>query len=125
MRTVLAVVFLVHALAHLPGFMVPWRLLDSREMPYGTTLLGGAVDVGSGGVKVVGLLWLGAGIAMAAVALMTLRGRPGWPAFALGVVVSSLGLCVAQWPASRIGAAVNLVLLAVLVIDTRIAWLSS
>jgi hypothetical protein len=104
---------MVHGIAHLPGFVVPWRLAALAEMPYKTTLLNGVVDAGPAGARVVGLLWLLAGLGCVATAVAALRGIPGWPAYTLGVLVFSLLLCVLSWPDSRIGLAVNLVLLAI------------
>jgi len=69
MRVVLAAFVLVHGIAHLPGFVVPWRLAALSELPYKTTLLNGTLDVGEGGIRIVGLLWLFAGLGCAAAAV--------------------------------------------------------
>lgn len=58
MRMALALFLLVHGTAHLPGFTLAWRLTSNPDMPYTTTLLGGLVDVGEAGIRVVGVLWL-------------------------------------------------------------------
>jgi hypothetical protein len=83
-------------------------------MPYKTTLLNGAVDAGPVGARVIGLLWLLAGLGCVASAVAALRGIPGWPPFALGVVGLSLALSVLGWPDSSMGLVVNLGLLAIL-----------
>jgi hypothetical protein len=62
MRLAFALFLLVHGIAHLPGFVVAWRLAALREMPYKTTLLDGVVDAGPVGARIVGLLWLLAGL---------------------------------------------------------------
>jgi hypothetical protein len=114
MRFAFAFFVLIHGIAHLPGFVVPWRLASLSEMPYKTTLLNGAVDAGPVGARVVGLLWLLAGLGCVATAVAALRGIPGWPAFALGVLGLSLVLCVLNWPDSSMGLVINLGLLAIL-----------
>jgi hypothetical protein len=114
MRFAFAFFVLVHGIAHLPGFVVPWRLASLSEMPYKTTLLNGAVDAGPFGARVVGLLWLLAGLGCVATAVAALRGIPGWPGFALGVLGLSLVLCVLNWPDSSMGLVINLGLLAIL-----------
>jgi hypothetical protein len=114
MRFAFAFFVLVHGIAHLPGFVVPWRLASLSEMPYKTTLLNGAVDAGPFGARVVGLLWLLAGLGCVATAVAALRGISGWPAFALGVLGLSLVLCVLNWPDSSMGLVINLGLLAIL-----------
>ncbi len=56
MRALLGGALVVHGVAHLVGFVVPWRIVSSGEVPYRTTLLG--VDIGQAGVRAVGLAWL-------------------------------------------------------------------
>jgi hypothetical protein len=116
MRLAFALFLLVHGIAHLPGFVVPWRLAALREMPYKTTLLNGAVDAGPVGARLVELLWLLAGLGCVATAVAALRGVTGWPPFALGVLALSLVLSVLGWPESRIGVVANLALLAALLV---------
>src|SRR5688500_16987409 len=62
MRFAFAFFLLIHGIAHLPGFVVPWRLATLTEMPYKTTLFNGAVNAGPVGARVIGLLWLLAGL---------------------------------------------------------------
>jgi hypothetical protein len=50
-------------MAHLPGFLVPWRLAAPAGMPYTTTVLGGTADLGSVGIRIVSFLWLLAALA--------------------------------------------------------------
>jgi hypothetical protein len=113
-RYAVALVLAAHGIAHLPGFAVAWRLMSSPELPYSTLLLMGRVDVGDAGMRVVGMLWLV--LAAAFIALgVTLWIRPALPATTtLAVTAASLALSVAQWPAARIGVAVNALLLVLL-----------
>jgi hypothetical protein len=69
----LAGVLVIHGVAHLVVFAVPWRLATLAEMPYGTTLLGGRIDAGHGGIRVVGPLWPGA-----ILAFLVAGGAFGW-----------------------------------------------
>jgi hypothetical protein len=115
MRFAFAFFLLIHGIAHLPGFVVPWRLATLTEMPY-KTLLNGAVDAGPVGARVIGLLWLLAGLGCVATAIAALRAIPGWPTFALGVLGLSLALSVLGWPDSGMGLVINLALLAILVL---------
>jgi hypothetical protein len=45
-------------MAHLPGFLIPWRLAAPAEMPYTTTVLGGSADLGTVGIRIVSIMWL-------------------------------------------------------------------
>ena len=123
MRLALTVLLVLHGIAHLPGFAVAWRLTTTPEMPYRTTLLGGRVDLGDAGIRAMGLLWLAAGLGFIAAAVGTWRGSATWPTLALVVALVSLVLCVMAWPDSRIGAVVNVAILALLLVGGRAGWL--
>lgn len=115
MRYLLAVLLTVHGLAHLVGFVVPWKLVKLPEAPYRTTLLAGKIEVGDAGIRVVGLTWLLAALAFFVVAVGLILGAPWSVPAALLTLGASVVLSVAGWPDSRIGVLVNVVLLAVLV----------
>jgi hypothetical protein len=120
MRTALAIFLLLHGLAHTPGFAVAWRLASPPEMPYKTTLLNGALDVGDTGIRVMGVCWLLAAIGFAAAALVTLRGHAAWPTITLGVSCFSLILGVLAWPDSRVGVILNVMLIVALLLLGRL-----
>ncbi|HET9708512.1 MAG TPA: hypothetical protein VFP39_09420 [Gemmatimonadales bacterium] len=107
MRIALALVLTVHALAHLPGLLVPWRIATLAEMPYKTTVLDGTVDVGDVGIRVVGVLWLVAAIAIAVGAGGVLAGTSWGPSVALLAASFSALLCIGGWPEARLGLLVN------------------
>jgi hypothetical protein len=123
MRIVLAILFIVHGIAHLPGFVVPWRLATLSEMPYKTTMLGGTVDVGSFWIRLIGILWLLAGLGFGITGVAAFRNSPVWPTIALVVTLSSLALTVLGWPEARIGLALNVIILAYLLLGARAGWL--
>ena len=114
MRFALSALLIVHGVAHLVGFVVPWRLISSPDVPYRTTILAGAIDVGDGGVRALGLVWLILALAFMLLGSAMLAGVSvrGWMFAALGL---SLVLCVVGWPDASIGVVVNVVLLGALV----------
>ena len=113
MRFVFAGLLIAHGIAHLVGFAVPWKLMSSAEVPYRTTILGGAIDVGGTGARALGVLWL-----ITALAFVVLAGAVllGWNVrfWTFAALSLSIVLCVAGWPDARIGLAVNGVVLTVL-----------
>jgi hypothetical protein len=113
-----------HGVAHLVGFVVPWRIARLEEMPYGTTLLGGRVDVGDSGIRLVGVLWLLGALAFWGSAAALLLMVPWWGWLTMGVSVFSLVLCVFGWPQAKIGVPVNLLVLTVVVVDFIWGWLT-
>ena len=72
-----ALVLVVHSLIHLTGSVVPWRLATFEGHAYTTSALGGAVDVGGAGTKLVGLAWLAVAIGLVAAAGRWRPARPG------------------------------------------------
>lgn len=119
MRSVLALVLLVHGVAHLPGFLSAWRLATLPELPYRTTVLAGHLDVGDGGARLVGLGWLLAAVACwSAAATLVVAPERALPVV-LCAVGASLVLSVLGWPEARLGLLVNVVLLGALTLLQR------
>lgn len=120
LRIVLALVLAVHALAHLPGFLVPWGLATFPELPYRTTVLSGRLEVGSTGIRLLGSVWLLLAVAFAALAAGVYF-RAGWvvPGIAAAALVS-LVMSLLGWPEARVGVAANLVVLGILAWAVRI-----
>jgi len=119
MRIALAVLMVLHGIAHLPGFLVPWRLIQSPDLPYATTILGGRLDLGGGGIRALGAVWLATALAFCLAGAAAGAARPGWTTAALAVTTFSLALTLAQMPVTRIGLGVNLALLAALLAAPR------
>lgn len=101
---------LVHAVAHLPGFLVSWQLATLADLPYKTTVLAGRLSVGDRGMQVIGLLWLALAVGFAAAGVGAVARLPWWNAVATAATVVSLVLCVLAWPDTRFGVVVNLLL---------------
>ena len=120
MRFILAALLIGHGVAHIVGFVVPWKLMQMPEMPYRTTILGGMMDVGDAGIRLMGVLWLLIGLAFAVVAGGVVA---GWSlrtaVFAL--LALSSAFCVIGWPEARIGLIVNGALLAALLVLPELA----
>jgi len=95
MRWLLAGLLVAHGIAHVVGFVVPWKLLASKEMPYRTTILSGSVDLGETGARLLGLVWLGVAVGFAIAGAGVLARVSWWYGVALALVVVSVALCVA------------------------------
>ena len=78
MRMLLAALLIGHGAAHVVGFAVPWKLVSSAEVPYRTTVLAGAVDVGALGVRLIGVLWLMVALAFVGAAVGLLQHTTWW-----------------------------------------------
>jgi hypothetical protein len=64
-----ALVLGIHGLIHLLGATVYLKLGDVQGLAYKTTVLGGRVDLGAGGIRVFGALWILPAIGFVAAAL--------------------------------------------------------
>jgi hypothetical protein len=124
-RTALSLFFIVHGIAHLPGFLVPWRLATPAEIPYTTTVLGGTADLGPVGIRIVSVVWLLAALAFVVAGVATFLDDAAWRTLAVAATLASLALTVLGWPYSRIGLVLNLLLLAYLLWGARLGWLPS
>lgn len=119
MRFLLALLMAVHGVAHGVGFVVTWRLTEFQDMPHDTTLLSGTLDVGEGGIKVVGVMWLLTGLAFVVAAAAALLDASWWPTLSVVTAVCSLPLNVAGWPESRLGVLVNVLLIVLIALGIR------
>ncbi len=122
MKTVLGVLLLAHGVAHLVGFLVPWRLFEADDLPYTTTILGGRIDLGATGIRLVGLVWLALALAFGVTAVAVWTASPRVLSALLPLALASLVLCITGWPAAKIGVPVNLGLLAFLALNSAFDW---
>ena len=116
MRIALALLMLLHGVAHLPGFVNEWRMAELKGIAYRTTILAGRVDLGDAGIRVVGLLWLVSAVAFWVAGVAALTSQPWWLPMAAAVALGSLVLGLVELPDARIGVAVNVAILAALFI---------
>ncbi len=110
MNIAAAILLLLHGFAHLVGFVGAWRL--SPTVPYKTTVLNGRFDLGDGGIRVFGILWLLTALTFAVAAIGAFTRASWWGTLTLAVALFSSVLCVLAWPETRIGLLVNVVLIA-------------
>jgi pimeloyl-ACP methyl ester carboxylesterase len=127
MRVAFAGLLVLHGIAHLVGFLVPWGLVPTSEarsasLPVSNAILGGRLVLGDALARVVGVIWLVVGLAVVAAAIGFLRREP----WALGAVVGStlvsLALCAVWWPTTRVGLLVNVGVVAALLGTAYLAY---
>jgi hypothetical protein len=123
MRTALSIVFIIHGMAHLPGFLVPWRLAALDSMPYTTKVLGGTADLGPVGIRALSILWLVAALAFIGAGASTLLGDSAWYTLAVTAIMASLSLTILGCPQSQAGLFLNILLLTYLLLGPVVGWL--
>jgi hypothetical protein len=122
MRYALALLFLMHGIAHFAGFAVPWKLAETPTTHFGTKILGQRIDLGEQGIRLYGVLWLLLALAFAGVALALLMQSSLW--YRAAYVVSGISTlsCALSLPHTRVGLWVNLLILAGLYFGEERGW---
>jgi len=107
-RRAAAAFFVAHGIAHVLGFLGSWRLGEFTDAPSTTAILNGTIDVGDGGMRVVGVVWLAAAAAFLAAAVAMWRGNLRAVA---AFTVFSLVVCVVGLPAAIVGVWIDVAIL--------------
>ena len=112
-RRVAAVLIGAHGLVHLIGFVVPFRLVELQGYAYTTSAAWGHIELGDGGTRLVGVLWL-----LATIAFIT-AGYGLWHSASWAIPLTavtaggSLPLCVLGSPTASAGIAIDVLIIAV------------
>ena len=118
-QIVAAIVLVLHGLIHLMGTAVYMKLAELEGFSYKTTLLGGRLDLGEGGIRVFGALWVVPAIGFVAVGVALLAGWEWWPPVLVAVTLFSLVLTALDWSVACAGAITNALILAIIWIGPR------
>jgi hypothetical protein len=119
MHIALAVILVAHAVAHLGGFVGPWRV--TRRVPHKTTVLAGHLDLGEVGARLLGLLWVACAAGFVAGAVGLVLHAWWWLGLVLPATGGSLVLCVLGWPDARAGIAIDATLVLAIMLGTMAA----
>jgi hypothetical protein len=118
---VAAVVLIVHGLIHLMGTALYARHAEIKGLSRKTTLLGGRWDVGEGGIRVFGGLWVLPAVGFVASGFAMLAGWGWWKPVVVGVTLLSLALTGLDWSNAFMGAIVDIAILILLWLGPRMA----
>ncbi|ARS91837.1 ABC transporter permease [Natrarchaeobaculum aegyptiacum] len=110
-----AVALAVHGLIHFLGVVVYFELLQLADLPYKTTLLGGAVAVGGTGIRVFAVLTAVAGVGFLVSAVALVTNWRYWWSLLFAVTAFSLVLTALDWTVASMGVLANLAILVGLV----------
>ena len=108
----MSVLFAVHGLVHGLGFAAYWRLARIESLPYKTVVLGGRIDVGELGMRIIGASFLLAAVGFTVVAFGCWTQAPWWRGLLLATTLLSLAVTGLEWDVAYAGAVVDLVILA-------------
>ena len=77
-KTIFALFLIAHGLVHLLWFVVPWQITEVDGLPYSTTIFGGRFDLGTGGIRFYGLLWIVPTVVFVVAGIGLLFSAPWW-----------------------------------------------
>ncbi len=115
------IILALHGLIHLLGFAAYLRLATVATLPYKTAVLDGRLELGAAGTSVFGLAWGVAALGFVLVSAAFLLGWGWWRPVLLAVTLLSLLLTVLDFGPAKAGIALNLIILALLVLAPRLA----
>jgi len=107
----LSAILLVHIISHLPGFLVTWKLMEIKEMPFSTQIFFKKIELGETGIKIWGAGWLGLSILFLVSAFFVLFNFPFAFEMVLVSAILSLLFSVFGLPDSKFGIVINLLLI--------------
>ena len=119
-----AILLMAHGIAHSVGFIVYWQISDFEEVTYKTTILNGKVDVKDTGIRVIGIFWLLLALAFIINGIILIMGLSYWEMMAFYISIISLVFCIVGWPDSKIGIAVNILILILLILNRNLMLIS-
>lgn len=114
-----ALVLVVHGFVHLLGTAAYLKLATVPNLPYKTTFLNGAWDIGNNGVRVLGVLWAVAAVGFIVGAAGMVGRAPWWHVVLLTVTCLSLALTTLDWTVAYAGVVVDVVILLALLFVPR------
>jgi hypothetical protein len=117
LRRLLAGALALHGAIHLLGMAVAFRWVERDGVAYWTEI--GGVDVGTTGMRALGIAWLLATLAFLASAVAVGQGRRRAASMIAGSAAFSALVCLAQLDTAWRGLAIDLVILLTVVV----AWL--
>ena len=121
----IAVVLIVHGLIHLMGTAVYLSCAQLKGLSYKTTLLNGRWNLGEKGIRIFGALWILPAIGFVAAVLALLSDWDWWKPALVGVTVFSLALTALDWRKAFMGVIVDIAILGLVPLVSRIAnWFS-
>ncbi|THE66507.1 ABC transporter permease [Salinadaptatus halalkaliphilus] len=110
-RYVAAFAIGVHGLIHFLGIGVYFELAEFADLPYKTTLAGGAIDVGSVGIRIFAVATAVAGFGFVVAAVALLGNWRRWRQLLLAVTLLSVVLTALDWTVASMGVLANLAIL--------------
>ncbi|MFH0735152.1 MAG: hypothetical protein V1773_11950 [bacterium] len=113
---IFAALLLIHGIAHLVGFIVPWKIADLKDMPYSTKIFNKKIELGEVGIKIYGLIWLFLAVFFLVCVILIIYNGPIHKNIIISASVLSLFMSVLGIPDSKFGIVINVLIIVYLFI---------
>jgi hypothetical protein len=100
------------------------QIAEFGDISYTTTVLGGRLDIGDVGMRVLGVVWLLITVAFVIAGVTIFFSPPWWWSFTLAVTVASLIVTLLGWPDAKFGVLANIIILLFLFFGPRLGWIA-
>jgi hypothetical protein len=124
MHIAVGIYMFVHGFAHIVGFLISWKLVDDKDSPYKTTILGGKLDLGDTGIRIMGVIWLLLGLSFFMMTYGVITRTEWWKASTIYITFFSLFLSILALPDTKYGVMANILLILFLWIAPSLGWIS-
>ncbi len=124
MYIAIGIYMFVHGFAHIVGFLVSWQLIKDKDSPYKTTVLGGKLDLGDTGIRIMGLFWLLTGAAFFLMTYGVIAQTAWWNSATFYIAYFSLFMSIVAMPDTKYGIMANILLLLFLWIAPGLGWIA-
>lgn len=123
MKIVFAIFLFIHGFAHIITFLVHWKLLKNSNVQYKTTIFPGSFNIGTGGMRIAGLIFLLTGLLFGYLGFELLAGMHLFWSYIWRAAIISLVLCIISWPETKFGVIANGILIAFLMFNDIYHWI--
>jgi len=124
LRIVAGIFFALHGLVHLLWFGATWRFITTEDLPYSTKVLADRINVGEGGIRLAGLLWLAATVIWVTAGIGLVFSAPWWHVVTVAAALFSSVMCILGLPVAKYGLLINLVILVLLFLNGQFRWVA-
>ena len=123
MKIAVALFLFIHGFAHIVGFVVYWRIMKVKDVEYKTTIFPGSMNVGDGGIKFIGFVYLISALAFGFMGYDLLTNGVYFWEYIWTVTMVSTVLCITGWPDTKLGILTNVILIVFLAANEYFTWL--
>jgi hypothetical protein len=123
MKIALSIYLFIHGIAHLVGFIVPWKITQLEEMSYKTTILNNLIDLKDTGIRIMGIFWLFLAIAFFVYAVLVIIDYYSVNHLVVLTIISLI-FCVLGWPDAKMGILANILIFVFIFLNSKYNWIA-